>query len=609
MARSAPTLSPMSEPRPLHPDPSRPSPRVLALCVFVVACIPFLPALTAGFSDFDDTGFLLEVDQWRGLGPDNLAWIFSTMRLGHYQPLTYLSYAIEFELFGLNPAVFHATNILLHAANAVLLFTITRRVIPIARRDAPGAFVTWASAAAAALWAVHPLRAESVAWITERRDVLSTLFLLLAVRSYIMAARPGAAELASRPRYWLAVLFLVLSLLSKAWGITFVAAALVLDVYPLRRVALGSPAATWRRILLEKLPFLGLGVVFAVVAAAAQRTGSPETMKTLEQWGVLERFAQACYGLVFYLWKTVAPLGLSALYELPDRINWNQWRWLGAIGAALSIAAAAFGMRRRTPAVAASLLLYAIILSPVLGIAQSGIQLVADRYSYIAVMPVFVALAGAAVRARTWLAARGLGAPALGGIAGALGLALFVLTWRQSALWRNTLAMWEAAIAHGHDGPTLRNYYGRQLEKAGRPDEAIREYHVSLAMKPDYADSWFGIGNASKVLGDFKTAESAFIRAAELDRDPTRHYLALGLLYILNLERPADAIGAFLRSVEACEAAGNPARTGTPYLMLGAAYGEVENRGQAVRWLREAAKWPDTRDRAIEHLRDLGESP
>lgn len=406
--------------------------------------------------------------------------------------------------------------------------------------------------------------------------------------------------------HWIAAGLLALSLLAKAWGITLFAVLLVLDWRPLRRIDAGSlrGGAAWP-VIVQKWPFALLAGVFAVLAAAAQRSGSPDTMKTLEQWGIAERIAQACYGLVFYGWKTLAPTGLAALYELPVRIDWREPRWGASIGivALAGVAAAWLVARGRAGAAAAALLVYTIVLSPVLGLAQSGIQLVADRYSYLALMSLAVVLtaglAGVLGRLRTPGRWASLGGVAL--LAGVLG----TLTWRQSAVWQSTIGLWEHALAVGQDGPVLRNLYGRQLEKAGRPLDAIAQYRLSLSMDPAYADSWFGIGNAARNAGRFQEAEEAFLSAARLARDPTREYLALGLLYIRQLDRPADAVGAFERAVEACERAGNPARTGRPYLMLAGAYDALGDYAAEEKWLREAAKWPDSRAEAIDFLRDL----
>lgn len=593
-------------------DPPRRGPGLaLPSLVFVLTAAAFLPAINAGFSDFDDAGFVVQPDGWRGLAPKNLSWIATTMILGHYQPLTYLSYALEYTLTGmgptLDPRVFHATNIALHAMTAAALARLLARLLA-ARRDAwgtPTAAECLAGAAGAVLWGVHPLRVESVAWISERRDVLSGLFLVLAAGAYLKAAAGAGGGSVSIRRLWPCIALLALSLLSKAWGITFVAVAVLLDIWPLRRLdwrvfAWVSPAR--RGVLIEKWPLAVLGLVFAVLAARAQASAA-DTMKTLSEWGVLPRAGQAAYGLCFYLWKSLWPVNLAALYELPAAIELARWPWWACVAAVTLAGVLIAHASRRRPGVGVAALVYAAVLSPVLGLAQSGIQLVAERYSYLALMPLSALLAAAAT---PWLgASRSRRRTVLGVVAAAAGT-LGVLSWRQSGVWSSTIGLWRQALASGQDGPLLRNYLGRQLEKLGEPDAAVAEYRKSLAFDPNFGDSWFGLGNTHRKAGRFGEALPAFEAAASRSKDPTRAWMAIGLIYVQDLNRPTDGIAALTKAVEATERAGNPARTGSPYLLLGAAYGAAGDDAKAIEWLRRAITFADTRPYAEQHLRDLG---
>lgn len=587
------------------------SPRAIALAgaiVFILSCGAFLPAIGAGFSDFDDHGFLLEATGWRGLGPENLAWMATAMRLGHYQPLTYLSYAIDYTFWGMDPRGYHTTNILLHAGNAVLLMFVLVRVLILGGAERSRSLL-FAAAAASILWAVHPLRVESVAWITERRDVLSASFLLLSMLAYLRAVRPGEAPLASRRAYVWCLGLLLCSLLAKAWGITFIAVVLALDVWPLRRL----PWRVWRwgafaPVLRQKIPIAGLCAVFAFLAWMAQRTGHDETMRSFQDWGWAARGFQACYGVVFYLWKTIAPVDLVPLYELPLTFDAGEARWWIAAGLVIVMAVAVGLIARRHAGIGVAMLLYVILLSPVLGIAQSGIQLVADRYAYLALWPIAGLLA--AGLGRLWAAQPRpalLRATAVACILAAM--VLGTLSWRQCGLWGDTLRLWETTIARGHDGPVTRNYLARQLERAGRYADAIREYEASLAFNPSYEDSWFGMGNALRSMGQHARAHEAFVKSIEVASDPMRSQIALGLLRVMHLNDQAGAIEAFAQAVETAQRLGNPQRTGTPYLMLASAYGEAGDIQRAIPLLREAARWPDTREQAIGFLRDLGVPP
>jgi tetratricopeptide (TPR) repeat protein len=588
---------------------------IAAVIVGLAAAIPFWPAVQGGFSNYDDHGFLLEVDQWRGLGPGNLAWMFSTFHLGHYQPLTYISYAIDHALFGLEPAAYHRTNILLHAASAVLVMLLTRRVLTLvdaggaARAQVagtrPGAGHTLIAAGAAIVWGLHPLRVESVAWITERRDVLSCLLLLSATLAYLQHASSGARP--GRGRWYaITLVLLALSLLAKAWGLTFFVVALLLDIRPLRRLPptpltwLREPSA--RAVVLEKTPMLVLGLIAAGFAAGAQ---SESAVRTLAQWGPLERLLQAAYGLVFYIDRTLAPRNLAVLYELPARLDTSEPRWLVAAVLVLAAAAAMLVMWRRRTGLVVAVACYVVIVSPVLGLFQSGVQLVADRYAHLATIPLFM-LAGAGTamllrRRGSRAIARGLAAVWL-----AITVALGVMTWRQSTLWQSDERLWTSAIARGADGPITRNYYANHLESQNRLADAEREYRESLRLNPGFGDSAFGLASVLNKQGRFAEAAEAFTKAATIQANPAPALQMLGIISISRLNKPREAIAAFRAAVEVTEARGNPERTGRPYLLLAAALGQSGDEATAVPLLKKAAEFADSRGEAEGHLRSLG---
>jgi tetratricopeptide (TPR) repeat protein len=593
----------------------RPHDRLLAFAaaigVALAATIPFLPALRAPFSDFDDAGFLLEVDGWRGLGPSNLAWMFSTFHRGHYQPLTYLSYAIDHALFGLQPAAFHATNIALHAAGALLVFLLIRRVLSLEARRAAvppaDAARTAIAALAAAAWAAHPLRVESVAWITERRDVLSTALLVGAALAYL---RHGdSAERPMRGRWWwTCIALLALSLLAKAWGITFAAVALLLDVRPLRRLA--APAESrpadqpLRLVLLEKLPLAALGLAAAVLAAGAQ---TERAARSLADWSLLDRLLQAAYGLYFYIDRTLVPRALAPLYETPASLDPSDPRWLVPLLVVVVAGATILAMVRRWTGLAVALACYAVILAPVLGLFQSGMQLVADRYAHVATIPLFTSAAAAAMR----LVARPRRRVVTATVAAAVTAiaCLGALSWRQATLWQDDARLWQAAIDRGVDGPVLRHHYAAHLEGRGRLADAEANYRKSLRLDPAFSEAWFGLGSVLLKQQRPADAEEPLQHAARTAADPAPALMMLGILYVAHLDRPDAALAAFRAAVEVTEARGNPARTGRPYLLLAAALGQSGDEAAAVPLLRKAAQFPDSRAEAESHLRDLGLAP
>lgn len=584
----------------------------LAAAIFILAAIPFAPALSAGLLDFDDVDIIQSQTGYRGLTADNLGWMFSTTHMGHYQPLTWLSYTLDYSLRGMEPAGFHATNILIHALNAVLVFLLARRLLAagFVDRTPSRSVLGLAAAATALLFAIHPLRVESVAWVTERRDVLSTFFLLLTALAYLRAFPARSTAPVSRAWYAASISLLLLSLLSKAWGMSFFVLALILDWYPLRRLPSGlgdwfKPPA--RGVLLQKVPFTLLGIAFAVQAARAQASVA-FTAIPLEQWPIGARILQACYGLMFYIQKLVAPINLAALYELEPFKPLNQPRFILGVLFALTLAAAAIILRRRLPAFTAAALAYTIILSPVLGFSQSGPQLVADRYSYIANISWALLIAAGVVHllTRRFPSRAARAGAALAAVA-VLSL-LAGLTWRQSRVWHDTETLFAHAISSGADGPIIRQYYAAQLLKAGRVNDAIANLQTATRLEPRYGEPWFKLANALKDQNRLPEAEQAYLAAAKGMSDSWRPNLMLGILYIAKMDRPKDAAERFRAAIANAERSTPPA-SALPYLMLAGALDELGDEAGARTMLQKAAEYPETREQALQHLREMDATP
>jgi tetratricopeptide (TPR) repeat protein len=574
----------------VSPPASRLPARLLGFILLTLGSyIAFQPAVDAGFSDFDDHGFLVEPTFWRGLSPAHLKAIFTTPWGGHYQPLTYLSHAIEGTLAGgMKPHVFHFTNIVIHALNSCLFWRLAVRLLRLSGFERHQ-YLEPAAFAAAAIWAVHPLRVETVAWITERRDVLSSFFLLLATHAYISATAGSTLRVPLR-KLALTLLFLTLSLFSKAWGITFVAIAILLDVLPLRRLpfAFGQWfSARHRSVLIEKLPFVALSIIFGTAAHFAIRA-VPDSAPTISRWGLVDRICQACYGLCFYIWKSLVPIHHSALYELPSNASPTEPRFLLPI---LVVLVAGFGLawfawkrpRFGVPAAVVALL-YVVIVSPVIGLSQAGIQLVAERYTYLSTMPLLIGLVALVLSARPH-SMLPLAAAALSAIAT---LASIGASHQQSAKWKDVLLLWEQALANGQDGPVLRNYYGRRLERSKQYTDAEKQYLKSLEFNPAYGDSWNGLGTSRMALGRLDEAKVALAKAIDLLPNPLRAHNALGMIARSQNEQQ-EAIRQFALAVECMEKDPNlDVRVGLPYLMLASAYGEAGQEETAEDWLLKA---------------------
>jgi len=569
----SPIDAPSRNDEPLATTSNRDSSIALAVAAFTIAV--FLPALRNDFVNWDDYDLLVNNPYYRGLGWQQLAWMFSTFHQGHYQPLSWITLAVDYYLWGLNPVGYHLTNILLHGANAALFFLIAQKLLSVARSTPATDFGLRAAAGLAALFfAVHPLRVESVAWATERRDVLSGLFFLATVYCYLRAVI-DTDDGARQSRGWLgaSVLCFACSLLAKASGVTLPLVLLLLDVCPLGRITwlAGRALRTApRHVWLEKVPFALLALLAGIVAPLAQSDAA--AVASLHAHGLAARAAQASYGLVFYLWKTVWPFDLAPLYEVPPRIDPVAWPFLPSAAVVIALSVGLWIFRRRWPAALACWLSYVVIVAPVLGFVQSGRQLVADRYSYLPCLG-WALLVGAGWfflwqrRTVSWLGSRKPAVPVALAAAMVVGLAL--VTIQQIAIWRDSDTLWnqvisvadrstfksatahhmvarlaadrgdlDNALAHLKTSIAIEpNDYaiytdlGVVLSRRGEPAEAIRALEQALSMKPTLAVSHYNLASALAVQGRLDEAIARLETALKLQPDYPQGYNALGKIY------------------------------------------------------------------------------
>ncbi len=497
----------------------------------------FAGALGNQFVNWDDDVVLVDNEAFRGLSGAHLRWMFTTSHAGHYQPLTWLSYAVDHAVWGgVDAFGVHLTNLILHVLTAVAFFFVARRLIVAGgecgmrnaecgrredkRRNTESRNAEIGAGLAALFFAVHPLRVESVAWATERRDVLSGVLLMLTVVLYLRAV--DAAGGAARWK-WIggAVAVYVLSLLSKAVGMTLPLTLLVLDVYPLRRHrrgARGAAPSTWRGLLVEKVPFAIPAAAAALLAGWAQRHAG--AMWEVEEHGIGLRIAQAFYGLWFYVWKSVWPSGLVPLYEQPTEVSPFDAKYVVAAGVVVAASVMIVALRRRWPGWAAGGVVYVVTVAPMLGLAQSGPQEVADRYSYVACLP-WVVLVGAAVtkllgdgaggnRVRRWM---GVGA----GVA-VIGL-LVTLTRAQVGVWADSETLWRTTIARAPRTGIAHGNLAALLNRRGAYDEALAHSRTALEILPGNRVAHITLARASAGLGDFATAEAHYEEALRIRPD------------------------------------------------------------------------------------------
>src|SRR5215510_2905098 len=421
----------------------------IACFVALVTFVTFLPALRNEFVNWDDYEVLVENFRYRGLGWEQLSWMFSTFHNGHYQPLSWMTFALDYLIWGMEPFGYHLTNLMLHAANAALLYLLALRLLSLASLrplSANDLGLRIAAVFAALFFSIHPLRVESVAWATERRDVLSGLFFLVTILCYVQAMA-YSKDPSGRARWRnFALVAYGLSLLSKASGVTLPVILLILDVYPLRRLS-GGPGKWWgssvRAVWWEKVPFFFLAAGAAVIAPLAQSEAG--AVAALRVHGLIARLAQSFYGLIFYLWKTILPWDLSPFYEVPRRLDPFFWPFLLSGAMVVTLTIALFALKRPWPAGLASWICYVAILAPVLGFVQSGREMVADRYSYLSCLVWALLLGGGLYYLWQRYGDRKFRLLANG--AAAILVILGVLTWKQVGVWHDSDRLWNYVLA------------------------------------------------------------------------------------------------------------------------------------------------------------------
>jgi tetratricopeptide (TPR) repeat protein len=437
-----------------------------------------------------------------GLTPAALTWAFTTFHAGYWIPLTWVSYMIDVQVAGVGAGPHHVTNVLLHLVNTLLLFGWLRRIT--------GA--TGRSACVAALFAVHPLHVESVAWVTERKDVLSTLFLMLALWAYaVYAQRP------SWRRYLALVACFVASLMAKPMLVTFPVVLLFLDLWPLDRLrhrersgSAGRPGAaprTWQWLVVEKIPLILLSGASSVVTFLAQRQAG--AVANIASVGPMLRMANALVAYVSYLLQTVWPVGLVAFYPYPEVIR--PWAAGGALLLLSAVSVAVLRSIRSHPAPAVGWLWYLVTLLPVVGLVQVGNQGMADRFTYVPLIGVFIVVAWgvpALVPAGRWW--RSI-------VAAAIVVALAVLARGQVETWRDDTTLWQHALDVIPDNFLAHNFVGRSLWTQGRADEAVVHFAEAVRLNPRFPDSRNNLGLALARQGRLDEAINEYRAAIRLD--------------------------------------------------------------------------------------------
>lgn len=500
--------------------------RWIALALALAVILAYAQVGGFAFVDFDDGAYVYDNPAVRaGLSFEGLRWAFTATHSANWHPLTWLAHMLDASLFGLEPAGHHWVSVLLHAANTVLVFFLLR-----ALSGAP-----WRSALVAALFGLHPLRVESVAWVAERKDVLCGLFVLLTLLAWTRYVRAPSIE-----RKLVALGCYALALLAKPMAVTLPAVLLLLDVWPFAR------ATRWKPLIAEKAPFLVLAFLSSYVTWAVQAAGT--ATGSLASFPFHERAANALVAYGWYLVKTVWPAGLGAFYPHPSTLGVGVALAPLALSAALvsALSFAAWRSRRTHPYLLVGWLWYLGMLVPVIGLVQVGSQAYADRYAYLPQLGLLIALVwGVAELAERWPDRRA----AVAALACGVVLALGAGTWLQSAHWKNGDALYRRAIEVEPRSWLAWNNLGNQHLGRGELDRALECFQEAVRIFPAYGDAYYNLGNALLARLEREAAIEAYRKSLALDDANVDAWNNLGVAY-LNLQRYDEARAQFERALE-----------------------------------------------------------
>jgi len=573
----------------------------LCLLLVVATLALYNPVNRHPFVNYDDDRYITENPHvHNGLTWRTITWAFTATEQGNWHPLTWLSHALDYQLFHQNPAGHHLTSLLIHAANAVLLFLF---LMYATRRLGPSLFV-------AALFALHPINVESVAWVAERKNVLCTFFFFATLIAYCWYARQPDWR-----RYLVFAGLFVLGLMSKPMVITLPFVLLLLDYWPLGRIRGGradATAAPLSKLVVEKLPLIALSAASAVITMQAQRAGG--AMRSTAQFSLAVRLENAVMAYAMYLWKMIWPSHLSPIYPHPGD-SLAGWQVGTSALVLLAVTAVALKFRARRYLLTGWLWFLGTLV-PVIGLVQVGDQAMADRYAYIPLVGIFIMIA--------WRIADLADSKQIGLVvrvipAACVLLALSFATNRQLGYWSSNYDLWTHAVAvTGRNfiaqdnlggallwlgktdeaylhfqaaaeinplDPMSRSNLGAYLQEHGHMAEAIEKYNRVITLTSDpglLAATYANLGAAYRKLGEDEKARTSYDQALQLNPNQYNVYLGLGEL-LEKQSRLDDAISNYSKAVEL-----RPTDTG--FLLLGRALERTGRRSEALAAYQAALK-------------------
>ena len=584
---------------------------IIAASVALVTLLIYLPALRNGFVGiWDDNAYVVENPHIRSLDAAFFRWAFLDFHVSNWHPLTWISHAVDYALWGLNPLGHHLTNIVLHAVNTALVVMLALMLLDIVKKRSVqnGAAsllndrtVLIAAVVTGLLFGIHPVHVESVAWVAERKDLLCALFFLLSVMAYVRYVLDQESGVRSQESedsgkngaggftvffnkyYLLSIALFILALMSKPMAVTLPVVLLILDWYPFTRIL---SIQTLLTAGIEKLPFLALSLASSIIAILAQSAG--ESIGSLELIPFLTRLLVAAKSLIAYLGKMLLPLNLIPFYPYPKDATLFSFPYASAIILAAGITAACIVLAKKQRLWLSAWGYYVVTLIPVLGIVQVGNQAMADRYTYLPSIGPFLVTglcaAGIAEKARFFSRKPVLGMIAPLVVAIVVFFSLAAGTVQQIGVWKNGFVLWDHVIAKGFESATAYNNRGLSMDAMGQRDKAIADFSRAISMEPGNYFAYNNMGVMYGKDGQYQRSIDYFLKAISINPELTDSYCNLGLSYFylnrydMALENYNKAIGLKRNFDEA-------------YLNRGNLYFTVGNKELALRDYREACSF------------------
>jgi protein O-mannosyl-transferase len=516
---------------------------------------------------YDDNDYVTKNSHIQnGISIEGIRWAFTATHAANWHPLTWMSHMLDVQLFGLNPRGHHLTNLFFHIANTLLLFLVLNRMTK----------ALWQSAFVAALFAIHPLHVESVAWVAERKDVLSTFFWMLTLEAYLYYVESPEPK-----RYLLVLVLFAIGLMAKPMLVTLPFVLLLLDYWPLKRFGQrivapegeqpAGPKYHWasiRPLIWEKTPLFVLAALSSIVTYVVQQQAG--AVVSIEAIPLIGRVSNAFVSYTFYIDKMIWPIDLAVLYPHPGL--WPLWL---VVGAGLPIIAATITVILKAqsfPYLAVGWLWYVGTLVPVIGLVQVGIQTRADRYSYIPLIGLFIIAAwGFPEIIKKWRYRK----EALASLSALSLLCLLALTWTQAGYWKNSLSLFDHTLKVTDRNSIMYNNRGLIYGNLGNYTRAIEDFDKAIEIDPKYAKAHINRGLAYDNLGNYTRAIEEFDRAIEIDPKFSMTYYHRGIA-CGKLGNHALAIENLDKAIEI-----NP-KYAIFYYSRGMAYGKLGNHSRAI---------------------------